>query len=70
MEEIINQQISKLLIQRESMVEAIGKLNENTMQYSMKNADLNMQVDKIDIQIHNSINTLNSFETYKINNTA
>ena len=70
MQEIINQQISKLLIQRESMVEAIVKLNENTMQYSMKNADLNMQVDKIDSQIQNSINTLNSFETYKINNTA
>lgn len=60
METIINSLISKLLDQRNGLVNELRSLDPNLMNYSIKKMDLSQEISQIDFQIQNHLITLSN----------
>ena len=60
METIINNLISKLLDQRNGLVNELRSLDPNLMNYSIKKMDLSQEISQIDFQIQNHLITLSN----------
>ena len=58
MEKIIEKQIDSLSLQRKSLIEALDMLDQNGMNYTIKEMTITNQISNIDIQINTLLDKL------------
>lgn len=66
MEYLVKDQIQRYSEQRNSLVTELIALNENLPFYDKKRAMLELQIDKIDLKIHDLVNAVERHRVFEL----